>query len=92
MRQRVKTTRRPDAIWWGVEWRAQNRFDDTDRHLAWEYDVRLFRTRRECRDFIEQEFGYIKTRPDLQTEPHGWRMPVAVRVGVWRLKKRAGQK
>ena len=81
----MKPTRRPDATWWAVEWRSQNRLDGARRHLTWESDVRLFRTRRECRDFIKQEFGYIRTRPDLRTEPHGWRLPLAVRVGVWRL-------
>ena len=86
MRQRVKTTRRPDAIWWGVEWRAKNRLEGVQRHLQWEYDVRLFMTRRKCRAFIEERYGYIRTRPDLRTEPHGWSMPVAVRVGVWRLQ------
>ena len=74
--------RQPDAIWWGVEWRSKNA-----AHLQWQYDVRLYRTRRECRDFINERFGYIRTRPDLKAAPHGWRMPRAVRVEVRRVKR-----
>ena len=85
MKPAAKPTRRPDATWWAVEWRAKNRLDGVRRHLMWEPEVRLYRTRRECRGFIDERYGYIKTRPDLRMEPHGWRLPVAVRVGVWRL-------
>jgi hypothetical protein len=42
----------------------------------------LFRTRAEARRWIEANHGYIRRRPDLQREPHGWRMPIAVRVEV----------
>lgn len=42
----------------------------------------LFHTRRECRAWITEEFGYIRRRPDLQAEPHGWRVPKPVRVTV----------
>lgn len=42
----------------------------------------LFTTRSEARRYICERYGYIKTRPDLQAEPHGWKMPVPVRVAV----------
>ena len=42
----------------------------------------LFRTRRECRAWIEEHHGYIRRRPDLQAPPHRWRMPRAVMVSV----------
>lgn len=42
----------------------------------------LFRTRREAQLFIAKEYGYLRHRPDLRAEPHGWRMPKAVKVEV----------
>ena len=42
----------------------------------------LFTTRRACREFIEKEFGYFKTRPDLRAAPFNWKMPNAVKVQV----------
>ena len=42
----------------------------------------LFRTRREAREYINEKYGYIRTRKDLRAEPHFWRMPRAVRVSV----------
>jgi hypothetical protein len=64
---------------WGVRWHSRNRLDGDLRHLMW---TPLFRTRRECRAFIDDEYGYIRKRPDLRVEPHGWRVPKAVRVEV----------
>lgn len=40
----------------------------------------LFPTRRECRAWIAEEYGYLRHRPDLQREPHCWRVPRAVKV------------
>lgn len=45
-------------------------------------DMLLFRTRSEAREWIEKEYGYLRTRPDLQAEPHGWKMPIPVRVVI----------
>lgn len=69
---------------WAAEWRSVNRLDGDTRHWIYGGDVvpRLFRTRAECREFIEAEFGYIRDREDLRREPHGWRMPRAVMVVV----------
>lgn len=73
---------------WAVEWHSRNRLDGDVRRLQWAPHrpcwPQLFRTRRECREFIEQEYGYIRHRPDLRAEPHGWRMPRAVRVRIVR--------
>ena len=44
--------------------------------------LKLFRTRREARVWIEGKYGYIRNRPDLQIAPHNWRVPKAVRVTV----------
>lgn len=64
---------------WGVEWHSTNSLDGESCYLIW---TPLFRTRRECRAFVDEQFGYIRKRPDLQREPHGWRIPKAVRVVV----------
>lgn len=42
----------------------------------------LFDTRRACRAWIEEHYGYLRGRPDLLAEPHGWRVPVPVKVTV----------
>lgn len=67
---------------WGVEWHSRNRLDGYRRHLVWDEEVRLFRTRKLARAFIDEKYGYIRHRPDLRAEPHGWFMPRAVRVMV----------
>ena len=72
------------TTWWSVLWRAKNKLDGVTEHLMWRCPGRpaVFRTRREAREYIASEYGYIKTRPDLQREPHGWRVPRAVKVQV----------
>lgn len=64
---------------WGVVWLSVNRLDGRTEALQW---TPLFRTRRECRAFIDERYGYIRSRPDLRAEPHGWRIPRAVPVQV----------
>jgi hypothetical protein len=61
------------------EWYQKNKLDGVTRHFI---GLQQFRTRRACRDWIEQEYGYIRTRPDLRREPHCWRVPRAVKVKV----------
>lgn len=74
---------------WAVGWRHVNQIDGDQRYLMWDHELGqpfhydLFRTRRECRAYIERHHGYLRTRPDLRAEPFGWRMPQAVRVTVW---------
>lgn len=46
------------------------------------YTVMVFPTRQKARDFVKKHFAYIKNRPDLQTEPHNWKMPKVVKVLV----------
>jgi len=68
---------------WGVEWHSRNRVDGDQREIMWENCLPLmFPTRQLARDYITRKYGYIRHRPDLQQEPHGWRMPQAVRVKV----------
>lgn len=78
---------------WAVKWESKNALDGQRTALmgdlqlerpqaVWGYPVVLFRTRKEAREYIKQRYGYIAERTDLQAEPHGWRMPKAVRVAV----------
>ncbi len=48
----------------------RDRLDDMNR-------VKLFRTRREARDWARKHYGYISRRPDLKAAPHHW-LPVKV--------------
>jgi hypothetical protein len=42
----------------------------------------MFRTRRACREWITDRYGYIREREDLRKPPHGWHLPKAVKVFV----------
>lgn len=70
---------------WGVLWHSQNRLDGESLHLMYEEGIPvLFRTRRQARKWIVENYGYIRERSDLRREPHGWRIPRPVRVRVVR--------
>lgn len=66
---------------WAGQWYSKNKLDGVYKHLLCENCLPiLFKTRRECRQFINDKYGYIKERKDLREEPHGWRLPRAVKV------------
>ena len=44
--------------------------------------TQLFRTRADARAYVKAVSRGLAKRPDLRAEPHGWRMPRAVRVVV----------
>ena len=68
---------------WAIEWYSKNALDGVTRHFMWDGErPRLYLTRAAARAEIKAEYGYILTRPDLRAEPHGWRLPRAVRVRV----------
>ena len=79
---------------WAIKWRSENRLDGKTEHLMglWPdysrlanvsgYHRAVFRTRQQARDFNNKHNGYIRNRPDLQREPHGWKMPIVVKVSV----------
>jgi hypothetical protein len=46
------------------------------------YDTKVFATRQQARQYIEEHYAYYRKRPDLRAEPHGWQMPRAVKVQV----------
>jgi len=66
---------------WAGQWYSNNRLDGVTKHLLYDNCLpALFRTRRECREYIKDKYGYIGDREDLRTEPHGWRLPRAIKV------------
>jgi len=74
---------------WAAEWHSKNRPDGKTRHLLYYRETclpALFRTRRACREWIKKKYGYIATREDLRAEPHGWRMPQAIKVKVVKIE------
>jgi hypothetical protein len=71
---------------WAVLWRSQNALDGyrhdflgTNQHPS---RTILFDTRKQAREFIVAHYGYIRHRADLRAEPHGWKMPVPIRVTI----------
>ena len=77
----------PRVLRWGILWRSKNLLEGKSQHLCFSNGMPyLFHPRREARAKISEEWGYIATRRDLRREPHGWRMPIPVRVkiGVYR--------
>ena len=80
---------------WAVMWESRNRLNGKTVFLigvagnleprpAWlrGYRTMVFETRREAGAYIKNKYSYIAKRKDLRTEPHGWRVPKAVRVQV----------
>jgi len=70
---------------WGALWRSENLLDGPVRHLMFAEPwiaPALFRTREQARDWIRRHYGYLRGRPDLRREPHGWRMPKPVKVTI----------
>ena len=69
---------------WAAMWHSENGLDGVDEHLIRDPIgiIKLFRSREEARDFIEKQYGYIRRRPDLKAEPHGWRIPRPVKLRV----------
>lgn len=68
---------------WGVLWGSCNKRDGKIEYLIYDDGVpTLFPTRRKAREWIIVHYGYIRDRADLRAEPHGWRMPIAVKVNV----------
>lgn len=81
----IKGWQHHDAKAWGALWRSNCKLDGKRSHLIHHQKsslVALFKTRRKAKKFITLHYGYIKRRPDLRAEPHGWLMPIAVRVKI----------
>ena len=68
---------------WGLEWRSNNVLDGERKYLIYQDTLPcMFKTRREARCYLRDRYGYIRTRPDLRVEPHGWKMPRVTKLIV----------
>lgn len=73
---------------WACEWYSKNKLDGERRYLIRDKRiVLLFITKQQACEYISRDFGYIKARKDLRNEPHGWRLPKAVKVEVIKVAK-----
>ena len=68
---------------WGALWWSRGGIDGDREHLMYEHcKPVMFRTRQQCRDWINEKYGYMKTRKDLRIYPHGWRLPKPVKLSI----------
>jgi hypothetical protein len=69
---------------WAVKWRQKGGIDGDRSYLMGSFNIgaMLFQTRSEARQYIKENWSYIRDRKDLRTYPHGWRMPVPVKVSI----------
>lgn len=67
--------------YWALLWRSRNRLEGYREHVMFK-DCRplLFDTRRMALEYRDEKYGYIRNRPDLKAEPHGWRLPLPIKV------------
>ena len=68
---------------WGILWREENKLDGENSHLIYSdgFPI-LFKTRKETRNYIKLHYGYIQKRIELRSEPHGWKMPIPIKVEI----------
>ena len=67
------------TVRWAIRWHEA----DGPQYFMWNgVQPYLFRTRREAREAINEEWGYVKYRADLRAPPCNWRMPRPVKVSV----------
>ncbi len=72
---------RYERLMWAVLFHSKNRLDGDRRDLLGAGDgIQMFHTRREARAWANEKFGYMRKRPDLKAEPHGWKSAKPVRV------------
>ena len=69
---------------WVIEWQQENKLDGKTVYFIGDGTglPKRFRTRKEARQYRDEKYGFIKDRPDLQNEPHGWKLPKVRRVEV----------
>ena len=41
-----------------------------------------FETRKQAREYIKAQFGYLARRADLRARSHNWRMPVPIKLRI----------
>ncbi len=74
---------------WALLWHSENQLNGVTEHLMGPGSLpvvgpgpMLFSTYKQARQYLRDNYTYLKTREDLRREPHGWRMPRIVRVSV----------
>jgi hypothetical protein len=76
---------RKAVVRWGVLSRfSKESIDGARQYIVGDYPrpTLCFTSRAQARAFINERWGYIAHRPDLRRAPHGWRMPIPVRVRI----------
>ena len=87
-RHRTDEIREGSVNLWALKWKSENALDGCCEHLMLfgkppdRYWPTVFRTRSAARAFREEKYGYIRRRPDLRKEPHGWKFPAIVKVKI----------
>lgn len=78
--KKLKASRRA----WAIKWFSDSSLDGPLQHFIGNgsKSIWIFNSRKNARDHIKERYGYIANRPDLRAQPHGWKMPCAVRVTV----------
>jgi len=69
---------------WAIKWRSDNRLDGKRENFIFQphNTPLIFKSRDDARTHIRANFGYISKRRDLRIEPHGWLVPIPVKVRV----------
>jgi hypothetical protein len=68
---------------WGALCRRRNQLDGYREHIAFRNCMPvLFHTRAEARQWIKDNYGYMRDRPDLRAEPHGVLATVPCKVRI----------
>lgn len=67
---------------WAILQRSNNNLDGRRGWIDYHNGIPiLFKTKREAAAYIKENYAYFK-RADLRLEPHGWLMPIPVRVTI----------
>jgi hypothetical protein len=70
---------------WAILKRSNSRLDGFREGIDHHNGIpHLFRTKKEAVAFIKGNYAYFK-RADLRSEPHGWLMPIPVKIAIQRV-------
>jgi len=81
----MTTTMNAARYGWALKYYSKCKLDGVREYLLMNQtfygkNVAIFKTRQQARDFRDEYYGYIRDRPDLKAEPHGWTVPKVVKV------------
>lgn len=69
-------------LWCALFWTNGNPMGDTCHLIRRDLIPVMFKTKRECKEWIDEHYRYIRDRTDLRTGNHCWRLPKPVKVQV----------